>query len=237
MDIDRVIQGFYEALASNPELRLKFARVLGVDIVRHEDLSALVAEIRNLRIDFQKHCEESNRRFDQLIAEMNKRFEEVNKRFEENDRRFDKLVKTMDEGFALVYDALKDFSSKFGIRAEAAARRIGREFLKGAGVQDYNVEQLFLEDEDGDIFVPGYTTDVDLYYHDSEKWLIEYKITCAVTDVEHFAKVCDLAELQGIKPTRKIIVAMRVKPDCFDFAAKYGIEIWHAKTEHAKKNK
>ncbi|MHA1687575.1 MAG: hypothetical protein ACTSYD_14425, partial [Candidatus Heimdallarchaeaceae archaeon] len=101
--------------------------------------------------------------------------------------------------------------------------------------EESKIENIILEDEDGEIFFPGFTTDIDLYYHDSESWLLEYKVTCTVDNVMHFARVCDLAAIEGIDAKRRIILALRLKPGVKEMAAKLGIEIWHATAEKPRK--
>ena len=248
VNIDEVLQSLYNKFKEDDYWRRRFVEILRLgDYATKEDINAILKEIKSLREDFNRltvnvnnRFEENDRRFDQLISEMNKRFEEVNnrfeevnKRFEENDKKFNQLIEEMHLGFAKFDNALSDFSAKFGKRAEAAARRIVREILKAEGIEEAKIENIILEDEEGEIFYPGFTTDVDLYYHNSESWLLEYKISCALQDVKHFFDVCRLAALEGITASRRIIVAIKLKSGAIETASRLGIEVWHAKTEKA----
>ena len=67
-----------------------------------EDIRSLITEIHHIAENTQTGFAEMNRRFDDLLHHMDKRFEQNDKRFESLDRRFSMMFTFITIGFSAI---------------------------------------------------------------------------------------------------------------------------------------
>ncbi len=180
--------------------------------------------------------EESNRRFEALTKEMNERFEamqkQIDERFEQVFARFetaDKRFEALQNIIISMQADMAHLSSKYGKRAEDAARKLLMKILReGEGIDTARIRHIQIEDRDGTVFHKGFTTDIDIYYEGAQTWIIEYKARADRDNVEHLHLVRRLLREQyRINPDRVLMVALNVNDDVLELAKEVGIEIIH----------
>ncbi len=111
------IRKFIDTLSRNPELRRRMYEVIKPDdYVRRDEMNEILQEIKLLR-------QESNKRFEELIETMDKRFEAVDKRFEEIISQMDKRFEAVDKRFEAVDKRFEEIISQMDKRFEAVDKR------------------------------------------------------------------------------------------------------------------
>jgi len=124
-----------------PDLRVKIGNLIGLDLVRRDEIIAILEELKNLRKetnrmfeDINKRFEEMNERFDRRFAEMNerfnKRFEEMNERFEEMNERSDRRFAEMNERFNKRFEEMNKRFEEMDKRFEEMNERSDRRFAE-----------------------------------------------------------------------------------------------------------
>jgi flagellar capping protein FliD len=77
-----------------------------VPVVLLERIVRVEEELKNQRELMMQYHTQTDKRFEDLIHQMDKRFEQVDKRFEQMDRRFDDLQSAMNRQFLVVSSIL-----------------------------------------------------------------------------------------------------------------------------------
>ena len=171
-----------------------------------------------------------------VIREMDKRFEAVDKRFEAVDKRFEALQIQIDkrfESFLLQMDkrfkamdgrlkkieltnkqislSVNRIESKEGKYLENTVLELMKETLRLENIIPDKIRKEILTDTKGEIFYPGYTTDIDVIVENGNTYLVEVKATTGSENVAHFLQNVALYEKQkGKKITKPIIVTLRI---------------------------
>lgn len=84
---------------------------------------------------------------------------------------------------------------------------------------------MYLVDATGEVFHPGFKTDVDAWAHDGETHLFEVKYRAVPGDLGHFLQVVKLFKLvKGVEPTSPFLVSVEATRDVVEEAARLGIE-------------
>ena len=154
-----------------------------------------------------------------MQARSDERFEEMR---EESNRRFEE----MHEAVVAMQAEIGDVSSRYGKRAEDAARKLLARVLEAEGVRTAQIKHIQLRDDDGRVFPPGYTTDIDIYYEGKETWVIEYKARARHEDIVHLYFVGQLLREEYHRiPDRLLLVVLRISDEDAALAEKMGIEV------------
>ncbi|MHA1261636.1 MAG: DUF3782 domain-containing protein [Candidatus Freyarchaeota archaeon] len=201
-----------------------------------------------------RRFEEMDRRFEAMQRTMQERFEAIdrrfeamNRRFEEMDRRFEAMQRTMQERFEAIDRRFEEVYRRFdyvdqriwrveagvgalgarsGLRLERTILRIFREVLKARGVDVSAVEKLVLRDDEGIVFGKGFTTDIDIYVHDSERIAIEVKYSADQHDIFTFLNKVKLAEkTKNMKFTKLMLVTLNITDENYRYAESEGIKV------------
>lgn len=93
-DLQQIQQLIDQSMAARPEAanaNVRYELDIRERIVRVEE------ELKHQRELMLQGFETSNRRFEEMRADMNKRFEQVDKRFEQVDKRFEQVEKRFEQ--------------------------------------------------------------------------------------------------------------------------------------------
>ena len=177
-----------------------------------------------------KRFEAIDKRFEELIDFMNKRFEAVDKRFED-------LIATMKTGFEdvkhYVDESFSEVATRYGSQVETAVRKTAQELFKVKGFDPDQIKYLQVKDVTGKFLgKANYLTDIDLFYTNSETWIIEIKSRPVEGDLIKINQVKQLLEHDyKINITRTILIALSLSEEVKTEAENLDIEIWHATKE------
>jgi hypothetical protein len=177
-----------------------------------------------LREDMERRFEAVDKRFEELREDTNRRFEAVDKRFEEVYRRFDKV----DSNF-------KDLKDWVGTVAGGFQRRAGRSLedavagtLRIALGREVKPEKIVMrkkiKDDEGMIGRAGRGYEIDLCVK-NEEWLIfEIKSYAKDDDIENFNDKAELAiKKLGLKKVEKALITLDKRPSVVKLCDKFGI--------------
>ena len=166
--------------------------------------------------------EAMDKRFEAIQTTMQERFEAIDRRFEEVYRRFDYV----DQRIWRVEAGVGALGARSGLRLERTILRIFREVLKARGVDVSAVEKLVLRDDEGIVFGKGFTMDIDIYVHDSERIAIEVKYSADQHDIFTFLNKVKLAEkTKNMKFTKLMLVTLNITDENYRYAESEGIKV------------
>ena len=171
-----------------------------------------------IQLQMDKRFEAMDKRFEAMQLQMNKRFEAMDKRFEAMQLQMDKRFNAVDKHLELIELSNKQISlsvnrieSKEGKYLENTVLELMKETLELENILSDKIRGEAITDPDGEIFYPGYTTDIDVLIENGNIYLVEVKATVGSEDIAHFLQNVKLYEKQkGKKITRPIIVALRI---------------------------
>lgn len=175
--------------------------------------------MRQILEEIRSSREETNRRFEAMQAQMDRRFESMDRRFEAMDHKFESLVQEMHKGFELQSKATRDLGIKvdtvgarWGVFAESTIRNTLKELLlKNLNVTE--VKEWKAPDKDG--FVFGYPQEIqgDLLIKNGENYLVEIKSSASSGDVTILHRKGKLYEQITSTSPKLIFVAMNMKEE------------------------
>ena len=93
-DLQQIRELIEQSMAARPEAANTNVRY-ELDI--HERIVRVEEELKHQRELMLQGFETSNRRFEEIRTDMNKRFEQVDKRFEQMDKRFEQIDKRFEQ--------------------------------------------------------------------------------------------------------------------------------------------
>ena len=200
------------------------------DIVKiiQEKLPELIEKYPVLRLKIEEIIEKkavTKEEIKEILLELKRQREETSKRFEAVDKRFEELIKEMNKGFELLRNAITAVGARWGIYSEEAFREGMKDILEELGFPYYEIKKWETFDEEG--FVYGYPSsiEVDLLIKDKKHYLIEIKSSVSSGDVLEFKKIGELYEKKtNIKPELIIIsphIREEAKEKCNIFKIKY----------------
>ncbi|MHA1358646.1 MAG: DUF3782 domain-containing protein [Candidatus Helarchaeota archaeon] len=200
-------------------------------VTREEFLKAM--ELMDKR--FQELIDIMNRRFEEVnqrFEEVNQRFEEVNQRFEKSDTRFQELVETMNrrfekvlEGQMLLRVAIGSLGRRSGIRLEKTILKLLQRVLEQRDIDINKVQWIELFDEAGEVFTRNYRTDIDVLIRDGLHFLMEIKYQADNRDIYHFLKVAELYTLKYQRPNKLLLLTLEIDPKTQEYAESQKIEV------------
>jgi hypothetical protein len=185
---------------------------------------------------------------DQRFEQMDQRFGQVDQRFGQVDQRFEQMHETQlsmkqdivqlrhgQETLLRRYDgqekwmrlAVGQLSQEKGHDLEdifAAALQYG---LKNPDIQPEHIRlRQPLVDPDGQVFWPGYKSEVDLIAQDDQLTVFEVKATAKPGDVEIFArKVRLLASQHPEKQVRGVFISLAAPPEVRQRCEEFGLQL------------
>ena len=83
------------------------------NIAVRESLARLENGLRGQQELLHRHMDQSDKRFEEILHYMDKRFEQVDKRFEQVDKRFEEMLHLMDKRFEQVDKRFESVDKRF----------------------------------------------------------------------------------------------------------------------------
>jgi hypothetical protein len=217
-EIVEVIEKRLPAILSvRPDLKIKMGNLVGLDLVRRDEIFAILEELKIQREETSKRFEEVNRRFEEMNERFDRRFAEMNERFNKRFEEINEQLRGMREDF---HNAISGVGSRWGVDAERAFRAGMRKILKeNYGV---DVEEYYIEDKEGVIKGRYAKYQVDLLVKDSVHILVDIKSSADDFDVYKLHQLGEIyRSMTGIKP-RVILVAAYVREEAMEEAMRCG---------------
>ena len=178
-------------LKEDEDFRVMLIGTLASAFATREETNAILQEIKNLRIDFNKRMEEMREDFNRRMEAFERRMEEMREDF---NRRMD------------VFDTkLSALGARWGLINEASVR----EALRGILEKFFRakVERWEVYDEKGVVYGHPSIIDVDVLIRDTEHILIEIKSHVRKGDIAELLRISQLyQEKTGVTP-RLVIVS------------------------------
>jgi hypothetical protein len=203
-------------LRDDVEVRGQVIGILSEYLTTREETAAILAELRQMRADFDVRFDAFERR----MEEQGRRIEEQGRRIEEQGRRIDDHT----QAIAALQRQVMGLGARWGLMSEEAFRSGVRSLF--ADQPNVRVEQRRYRDDAGRLF--GYPSDVEVgaVIRDGEHVLVEIKSAVSAHDVFGFARKADLyGEVTGRRPQRRLIVSPYVEPRAREVAARLDIEV------------
>ena len=200
-------------LKEDEDFRTMLIGTLASAFATREETNAILREIKNLRIDFNKRMEE-------MREDFNRRMEAFERRMEEMREDFNRRM----EAFDIKLSAL---GARWGLINEASVRQA----LKGILERFFKakVERWEVYDEKGLVYGHPSMIDVDVLIRDSEHILIEIKSHVRKGDVAELLRISQLyQEKTGVTP-RLVIVSPYVDEKAKELAKIKNITIYTEK--------
>ncbi len=200
-------------LRDHPEVRHELWGMMLEVFPSRQEFMTVLEELHALR-------EDSSRRFEELRADMNQRFEAMDRRFEAVDRRFEAILETLREHTQQLREQaqqlrdltihLSSLGGRVGYGLESLVKSVVEEF---AGPTFPSAERLVLWDEAGEVFgIPKAEVEFDLYVHNGKDYLVEVKSHLKVTDVQSFYRKVKFAEGKMGRSFIPLLIALSMDP-------------------------
>jgi hypothetical protein len=225
--IEQLRQNLPRLLREHPEVRHELWGIMLEAFPSRQEFMELLQEMRAFR-------EDTNRHFEELRQDMDRRFEAVERRFEAVDRRFeaiDRRFEAIDRRFEAIIEELRSHReqldnmgrelremrigfSSLGIRVgyglERAIQGVVEEF---AGEAFPFAERLVLRDESGEVYgIAGAEVEFDLYAHNGKAYLVEVKSHLKSGDVLIFDRKIKFAARQLARQVIPLVIALSMEP-------------------------
>jgi hypothetical protein len=219
-----------ELIERHPELEPKIYTAFLKFLARKEEVAAVLAELREFRVETRVRFEQVDKRFEQVdkrLEQVDKRFEQVDQRFDQIDahlrqhderldgidRRFDDLESRMEAGFKELHRAIDRLGARWGIRNESLFRQTIAALLeKSFGVQ---VEEKWIGGEQYDVLI-----------FDGQHILVEIAASAGPKIQERLERKRKLyTETFGIAPTRIILATASIHSQRAQALRQSGVEV------------
>lgn len=217
-------------LREDVEVRGQVIAVLSEYLTTREETAAILAELRQMRADFDRRMDEQGGRIEELagrIEEQGRRIEEQGGRIEEQGRRLDEhtqVLREQSQALAALQRQVMGLGARWGLMNEEAFRAGVRALF--ADQAHVRVERWRYRDEAGRLL--GYPSDVELdaVVRNGLHVLVEIKSAVSTYDVVGFARKADFyAEVTGHRPGRRLMISPYVEPRAREAAQQLDVEI------------
>ena len=185
--------------------------------------------------DLKQYMEQSRVQFQELLQEMNNRFEEMNKRFEENREETNKRFEAIDQRFEILTSYIdrrfKELALGYGGTFEGFNKTILKKILaeRGIPIQAFNVTPLHFQDSAK--IVHSNTTDVEINIFNENPPIIG-EVTSSLVDFEDlniFIRKIQFIEKKYKKKFQRFFITLyiddKIKEPCQALFKKYAIEV------------
>jgi len=217
-------------LRDDVEVRGQIIALLSDYLTTRQETAAILAELRQMREDFDRRMDEQGRRIEeqgQRIEEQGRRIEEQGRRLEEQGRRLEEHSHRIEEHSRRIEEltrTLGAIGARWGMMTEEAFRRSVRALF--ADQAEIRVEHWRHHDAAGKVL--GYPADVDMdvVVRNGTVVLIEIKSSLSGADVAEFGRRAQLyREVTGRQPTRLLMIGAYVDDRAREAAGRLGIEV------------
>ena len=225
-----------ELLQKDPTLRDQLFETIAADrYVRRDELTQVLHEIKELRVESIKRFEAMQKQMDERFEAMQKQMDE---RFEESKRRFEAMQKQIDERFAAVDERfdridrrLDEFSLALGHDFEEFNSYWLETFLIERGYPKIRVQKRHFYDKDYSVFPDSNDVEIDLFNEDP---LVIGEVTAivrSITKVTVFLrKLKFLEDLFERKAEYKVFITYLVEPEIREeierLLKKHGVQLF-----------
>jgi hypothetical protein len=173
-------------LKSHPKYRDQLAELFDPgEFVRRDELTTLLEEIKQLRIESDKRFIDSNKRFDALQQQIDQNARDTNKRFdamqEQMDKRFNAMQEQMDKRFDKVFERFDEFSIALGHDFEEFNSLWLQDYLRVQGFPKLKITKVTIYDENYEVFSDSTEVELDVF---NEKPFIIGEITAITKNID-----------------------------------------------------
>lgn len=214
--IERLRRELPRLLRDDVEVRGQIIALLSDHLTTRQETAAILAELRQMREDFNRRMDELGRRLEEQgrrLEDQGRRLEDQGRRLEDQGRRLDELTRT-----------LGAIGARWGMMTEQAFRgSVQALFADQPGVR---IEHWRHHDVAGKVF--GYPADVDMdiVVRNGALLLIEVKSSVSSGDVAEFRRRAELyGEVTGRKATRLLMMSPYIDDRAREVAGRLGIEL------------
>ena len=226
-----------DLLERRPDLEPVIYNVFLKVLVRKEEVAAVLAELREFRVEVNQRFEQIDQRFEQIdqrfeqidqrfeqidqrFEQIDQRFEQIDQRFEQidqrfglADQRFDTLETRMEAGFRELHQAIDRLGARWGIRNESLFRQTIAALLEQSfGV---TVQQRTIAGEQFDVLI-----------FDHQHILVEITASVGPSIQQRLERKRRLyTEATGIAPTRMILAVASIHSQRAEALRQMGIEV------------
>lgn len=241
---DYVIEILPELLRKDPRIATTIEGILAQQFPRRDEFARLLDEVQQARLETRDRFEQVDQRFEQV----DQRFEQIDQRFEQVDQRFDgidrtllgmrrdivklqsgqeTIIKRIDGMQSWVDFVLGNLRNEKGKALEdlvAAALRYG---LNNPHITPENIQlRQKLVDYKGEVFIPGFETEVDVIAENGELLVFEVKAGAKASDVGIFALKVKLITTQNPeKGVRGVFITLAASADVREQCLRYGVDL------------
>jgi hypothetical protein len=223
--IEQLRQNLPRLLREHPEVRHELWGIMLEAFPSRQEFMELLQEMRAFR-------EDTNRRFEELRQDMDRRFEAVERRFEAIDRRFEAIIEelrshreqidTMGRELREMRIGFSSLGIRVGTGLERAIQGVVEEF---AGETFPFAERLVLRDEGGEVYgIAGAEVEFDLYAHNGKAYLVEVKSHLKPGDVLIFDRKIKFAARQLARQVIPLVIALSMEPKAEQQMRELGIK-------------
>ncbi len=248
---DYVIKILPEILRQEPEIVTTIEGILAEQFPRRDEFARMLDELTQHRQETHQSFEQIDQRFeqvDQRFEQVDQRFEQVDQRFEQVDQRFDdmhqtqlgmkrdiakiqhgqeRLIEKIDGQEKWLKLVIGDLRNEKGQTLEdlvAAALRYG---LKNPDINPENIRlRQKLVDTEGQVFKPGFSTEIDLIAEDGTLTVFEVKASAKPGDVYLFSMKVELVAVQNPdKQALGVFISLEAGEEVKQQCAEYGLAL------------
>ena len=217
MDKEKIKKMLIQLLQEDEEFRYTVVGILATVFVRKDELRDLIAEIKQLREDFNKQIIALRRDFNERIVAIEQRIEEMRRDFNEQILRLNRSVRSLECSIGAI-------GARWGVLSEDAFRSA----LRGILENWFGVKVTKWEAYDDEGIVYGYPSivDADVVIKDRKHILIEIKAHVRRSDVAEIMNIAKVYEKkEGVKPDL-VIVSPYVEEKAKELAKIHGVQIY-----------
>jgi hypothetical protein len=218
--IEQLRQNLPRLLREHPEVRHELWGIMLEAFPSRQEFMELLQEMRAFREDTNRHFEELRQDMDRRFEAVERRFEAVDRRFEAVDRRFEAIIEELRSHREQIDNMGRElremrigFSSlgiRIGTGLERAIQGVVEEF---AGETFPFAERLVLRDEGGEVYgIAGAEVEFDLYAHNGKAYLVEVKSHLKPGDVLIFDRKIKFAARQLARQVVPLVIALSMEP-------------------------
>ena len=203
---DELKEAIIELIKEDETFRLIIKGALADSFVTKEELTSVLEEIKDLRIDFNKRMESFEKRMEEMRTDFNKRMESFEKRMEAFDIK------------------LSSLGARWGLYSEESIRNAFRGLLE----EFFNAKVGRWETYDENGIVYGYPSmiEADIVIKDNKHILIEIKSHVRKSDVAELLRISEVYEkVEGVKPELAIVTPF-IDENALEFARSKKVRIY-----------
>lgn len=189
----------------------EFLRLLP-KLIREDDevkgaIITALSGVVSTKSDIERVIEQSDKRFETLILQINKEFSEVKNEIKK------------------IQVAVGSIGDRSGKALEDTIIELLSDKIIQENIQASKIHKKYLKDEEGVIFTKNYTTDIDVLIENDKIILIDIKYHTDNRKIFNFLKRAELYSLIK-KPYNKLItISLEIEKKYLEYAAEQGIKV------------